>query len=1030
MRKSNLRGILPPVVILLVGFIMATEFNRLLGIRYRGKVLPEVKLPHAILPHSLPAFAGRIAAVTLPEGWTHYIPYATAAADLANGIETRTGERPIIMEESDKELPPGGIIAVGTGAAKTTPQKLHTPPPSAEGFSLQGHFRDGGWKLAITGGSPMGNVYGMYWLADALRGGYTERELIHINRTIDPAFRYRLVDMGAVGIVPDPAAWGHDYLHHTHAFQDAVLLTEPYVDERNFSRISEEFRTYLQRVLSYGYNGIVFDGFLEFINFDRVGNGREVYGPDSPYRKRHQVLRERFGELFQYAHSLGMKVVLATDMLPLTAPLERYLRSKPGGMDPSDPNLWSVYRAGLEELFDAFPSVDGIMIRIGEAGAIYNLKDWDYYSTLLVRTGESVRAMLQELLYAAEKKERKIFFRNWSVGIGEVGDVHTNPETYEKVLGDFHSPHLIVSTKYCMGDFFSFLPLNPTLMSGSQTRMVEFQARREFEGFGVLPNYMGPLQQVALSELRKRNPAIDGIWLWTQRGGPLHAGPLSLYPLHGFWILVDANVYTTARLAWDPEADIETLTESWIRKNFGDDPGTIHSLSQLLFLSRKAILKGFYVGDSALRQVIACGLQLPPTPWLWNMIGGSSSALSLTYFAGRDKLEQTLSEGFEAVDVVRQMKDLTQHIACSHPDAQRFHAGLMKSLEYEESLFDTLAWYRTSFLSYYHWLDTGDPTSLERWRESFALFQEKKRSHLLAYGKNLDFPAFDFVDADAGMAILERNGAMTWLARIQMVFLPLFLISFIPSARKPTPIGKEEKAFRMLRRMRTAFAGIPSDSCSPASCTATGLSFIFFIKATLIFSSFRSILFPAWTLLSLSVFTLSLRTFSPRGSAGWIPPLAATAGPIFGLAGLFMGVASIRGPLFFWYRFWTHPAFRILFVTLFIAFGLWLFFAVYRSVKTRCGQSVLPAMGLVLTAIGMVCVTNGLLAATVGLEHCLTALNNEMVILPLSLSKVLGITTHLNINPHLPLYIALCGTLAAGTGFLMRFFSKRHPMAH
>ena len=86
-----------------------------------------------------------------------------------------------------------------------------------------------------------------------------------------------------------------------------------------------------------------------------------------------------------------------------------------------------------------------------------------------------------------------MIFRTWSVGVGAVGDMHTNPASYEAVLGGIDSPALIVSTKYTLGDFYSWLPLNDTLEQGAAAadRRVP-ESRREFENFGAFPNDLGP----------------------------------------------------------------------------------------------------------------------------------------------------------------------------------------------------------------------------------------------------------------------------------------------------------------------------------------------------------------------------------------------------------------------------------------------------------------------------------------------------------------------------------------------------------
>ena len=75
-----------------------------------------------------------------------------------------------------------------------------------------------------------------------------------------------------------------------------------------------------------------------------------------------------------------MEVFLRTDMLTLTTPLEDYLTDRFGSLDTENPELWDVYAAGLDELYAAEPALDGVLIRIGEAGRVYDVEGWDYYS--------------------------------------------------------------------------------------------------------------------------------------------------------------------------------------------------------------------------------------------------------------------------------------------------------------------------------------------------------------------------------------------------------------------------------------------------------------------------------------------------------------------------------------------------------------------------------------------------------------------------------------------------------------------------
>ena len=260
----------------------------------------------------------------------------------------------------------------------------------------------------------------------------------------------------------------------------------------------------------FGYNAMAIPWFLEYINFDRVGNGKEVYGEESLYRARHDSLASMIGRLMEVSADSGLGTYLWTDMVALTPPLKSYFEELFGGVDTENPAFWEIYGKAAEEAFEKFPNVEGIIIRIGEAGSIYNKPGWDYTSELYVRTPEAVRLMLEAFLKAA-KYDRTIIFRTWSVGVGKIGDMHTNPETYQQVLGEIQSGHLVVSTKYCSGDFYSWLRFNPTLYQGDHRRITEIQAKREFEGFGILPNYVAPLHQSALqSFLEKRPPVWKG----------------------------------------------------------------------------------------------------------------------------------------------------------------------------------------------------------------------------------------------------------------------------------------------------------------------------------------------------------------------------------------------------------------------------------------------------------------------------------------------------------------------------------------
>lgn len=1008
MKYPRIKAVVFLVIVLFLGYYIAQQINGFLGISFNPKTLPDVPEQQAAMPEPLEPI-GAFDAIVLPENTSQDELYQRAAEALASSLALRSGSHPDIISAA-ASAPTGRVITVAADDNSEAP----------EAFTVQLN----GAVVAITGGSRLGAAYGLYYLADALSAG--EEELFGTEQTIAPVLPYRFVDIGSVGVTPDEDAWrAHDYSHHSRAFEDVILATAPYVDETNFHRVEAEFKEYVHRMIAYGNNGLVIKGFLEYVNFDYVGDGFEVYGPESEYRQRHEVLRQKFGELFAYAHQMGMDVILLTDMVALTEPLENYFDSRFGGIDVADPELWEVYRLGLEELFDQLP-VDGVMIRIGEAGAVYNLEGWNYYSALHVKTDEAVRTMLREFLQVAETRDKTIIFRTWSVGIGEVGDVHTNPETYARVLSGLNSPNLVLSTKFVMGDFDSYLPLNPTLMSGEHQRIIEFQARREFEAFSAFPNYLGPLHQTALQEFRARNPNIAGTWLWTQDGGPWRAGPMSLYPFHGFWLPIDANVYATSRLAWEPDLDLTRLTETWVSKSISQDPQTIANLTEMMLLSREAVLKGFYIGEFARQQVLALGLEPPPMMWIfkWDIVSGSNSALSPIYFTSRDNINGAVTEGFEAVDAVRQMKALLAEIdpaTLVHPEV---YEKLVESLDYEENLFDTLAWYRQTFLYYYRWLDRGDPGSYQEWQSAYEQFEARKQEHLTKYGANLDFPAYNFFAADAGMAHAERSRVMLWIARILLALIAAALLSGSKFVQTRTPSFPGKAGLRALWLALTApwNLGQVKQNSSADLLIVSLLPLSLVVVGRLAFSAFLSTTYGILVFLSLGGFVavlLLLYRDQPRFHL-W----AGISAPLLLKVALLMGVLAIRGPLYYWYQFWTNPNFCSFYITLSVAANAWVLFTLYMMAKTVYGRSTLTAAGSPLVALGVPMIVIGAITELVGLEKSVTGFNNEMAILPLGLSKILGITIHLDIPTSLPLYMMVLGAVLAGFGWITHKTSR------
>ncbi|MDI1461535.1 hypothetical protein QEZ54_11180 [Catellatospora sp. KI3] len=987
------------LVLLLLGAGVAYGVGDALGLSWAPATVPQEHPSAAPVRQAVPAPA--VATVVVPDE----LRLAKAGAAVADAIAARGLPRPAVAAQA------------GTGPAVRT--RIEAAPDAApESYAVA----SAGADVTVTAADQAGLAAGLYAVADRIRSGNAPVPPGEDGKLITPRLGLRLTDAGSVGREPDAAAFaaGTDYSLNTDIVGQALLPRAPWVDAAAVERIGTQFRQYVDHAAAQGYNGVVLPGFLEYVTFAGVGDGRAVYPAGDPHVDRAKALVAAFGPVFRYADDMGLRVFLLTDMLAVSPPLERYLRATTGGLDTADPRLWAVYQAGLSELFQSLPFVDGLMVRIGEGGEVYAQNGWDFSSKIAVTTDESVRAMLRALLATAGQAGKDVIFRTWTVGVGAVGDLHTNPESYRQVLGGLDDPHLIVSTKYTLGDFYSHLPLNTTLAEGTQRRIVEFQARREFEAFGSLPNDLGPLHQQALREFLAANPRVEGVWNWTQDGGPLRAGPMSLYLRTGFWQLYDLNTYTTARLAWNPDADPAQLTADWAYRTFSADPATVAAIGQAMALSREAVSKGLYLGPYADNSVKALGLEPPPMMWIfeWDIPTGDSAALDSIYAVSAGRVDEAVAEGEQATGLARRMRDL---VAATDPAAWRdpeLRKRFTQTLDYQVNLFETLGAYRTAVLRHTQWLDTGDQAAYDAWRQAETTYRAARELHNGRYRGNVDLPAFNFTAADLGAVRADRDPAMAWVARILLVLIALVVLWGWRG-------GRAARALWLGATRPWRLADLPTPDSRLDRVLVWAIPALVLVASRAALTWFAA---PAHLLVTLGgwlLFALVVRLIVGRRDPfhAW----AVIGGVALLRSVLLLAALATRGPGRYWFNFWTDPTLRFAYITVaFAAFG-WLFVATALVLRTRYGLLRRRAVGTSLAAAGTALAALSGLVAAMGLERALTIWNDQMALLPWGLSRILGITVYLGIPAELPVAAMIAGLVLLGAGAVISVGPSRVP---
>ncbi|GAA3252482.1 hypothetical protein ACFO1B_45410 [Dactylosporangium siamense] len=1030
------------VVLLMLGALVAWGVGGALGLSFSPADVPAER---AVAEPLTPLVAApRIDTISVQ----HDPRLALAAAAVADALVRRGQSRPTITQE------PGTGPASGAGQLRVVVGGAPFDPPAypAEAYRLRGD----GTAIVVEAAGVSGAAAGLYAVADRIRSGTAVLPQPGAGDSagvVAPRLGLRLTDVGSVGREPDPAAFaaGTDYSLNTDIVGKALLPAAPWVDRAAVDRIDGQFRQFVEHSLAQGYNGVVVPGFLEYVTFSLVGDGHTVYPEGDDHVARARALVAAFGPVFRHAADLGMRVYLLTDMLAVSPPLERYLQREfggsTGGARLSDPRFWQVYQLGLTELFEAMPFVAGLMVRIGEGGDVYAQSGWDYSSKIAVTSVEAVRAMLRALLSVAGTADKDLIFRTWSVGVGAVGDLHTNPESYDEVLGGIDDPHLIVSTKYTLGDFYSHLPFNGTLTGGTQRRIVEFQARREFEGFGALPNDLTGLHQQALRRFLAANPHVEGIWTWTQDGGPLRAGPMTLYLRAGFWQLYDLNAYTLGRLAQDPDAPAAQLTADWVRQTFSNDPATVAAVCEMFAMSREAVTKGLYIGAYADRSVRALGLEPPPMMWIfeWDIVTGDSAALDSIYAVVRDQgvdadaaVDAAVAEGERAVELAGRMR-----AAVAATDPATWHdpvlrARLIDTLVYEADLFGTLGAYRTMVLRHVQWLDTGDRAAYDAWRQAESRYLATRAAHVTRYGGDVDLPAYNFTAADLGAARADRDLAMAWLARALLVALVAVMATgALRSGRRRLGLRAlwvgATRPWRLADLSSTGSGSTGNGSTGSTGSTGSGSSgstgsaptradrvvviavpAVALVASRLVHTWFAA---PAHLVVTLGAWLLFAGT--ARLLIGRRDPFhlwAAIGGVALLRTVLLLAVLAVRGPGHYWLEFWTAPTARSGYVCVaFAAFG-WLFVATGLVLRDRYGLRRRRVTGALLVAAGVPLALLGGLVAAIGLERALTIWNDQLALLPWGLSRILGITVYLGIPAVLPAAAGVAGLLLMALG--------------
>ena len=265
--------------------------------------------------------------------------------------------------------------------------------------------------------------------------------------------------------------------------------------------IENELRDFARQVSAQGYNAVTLDDLAHLAP-------HPLHEPE--VADQIHFLRGKFTGFFDMLHhEFGLRVYLTTDVLPMTPALSKVM-----GDDPAE--LEAYYVGLVRGILTDFPQLAGLILRIGESDG-NDVQDLIRTRLHLRNAGEANR-LLRVLLPEFERRGKDLIFRTWTVGAHRIGDLIWHRGTLEKTLEGLESPNLIVSMKHGESDFFRYLPLNRAFFRVKQRKLLELQARREYEGAGEYPSFIGWDCERFAQELSQVENLV-GISVWCQTGG-------------------------------------------------------------------------------------------------------------------------------------------------------------------------------------------------------------------------------------------------------------------------------------------------------------------------------------------------------------------------------------------------------------------------------------------------------------------------------------------------------------------------------
>lgn len=412
------------------------------------------------------------------------------------------------------------------------------------------------------------------------------------------------------------------------------LATEGEARREQWDRIREDMRTFTRRAAEAGYNAVTLDDLAHLAP-------HPLHEPETA--ARIAAFREEFSAIFRIVREAGLQLYVTSDVLPVTPAVDAAIGNH-------RERLEEFYRGLVDDFLRDFPDVAGLVLRIGESDGV-DVKD-PIRTRLHVRSAAETNRLLRELLPVFEKHGRTLILRTWTVGAHRVGDLIWHRRTLADALKGIESERFILSMKYGESDFFRYLPLNRAFFRTPHRKLVELQARREYEGAGEFPSFIGWDCEQYARELQG-DANLAGISVWCQTGGWHRFRRLTFLEEEDrdFWLRL--NTCVTVRIFRDRES-VEDAVAGFVGSQRAP------AVLELLRHAETVVKELHYIAGFASQKLFFRRVRIPPLLHVyWDCLFINHAVRKVLRHFVRDP-ERALREGEAAYALFPRMIELAR----------------------------------------------------------------------------------------------------------------------------------------------------------------------------------------------------------------------------------------------------------------------------------------------------------------------------------------------------------------------------------